>query len=274
MQDKTITAFNKTYTVTYEYPLSGQKKVYKVEEGGTKNIYILKMVPFVNLGDVERSYREANILKSIKSEYFPKVYEIDLSLENKVFYVLEEYIEGDNLSILKENYKEKEQKVIKLLIQLVEGLQILWEQEIVHRDLKPENIIIRKNGDPVILDLGIAKILNTQSLTQNTRMPYSNHYLAPEQYKNETHLISMRTDFFTLGIVCYELITGKHPFDMGKSEEINLNIVNCDFEKIMNNTKLNLLFEKMLAKKQFERFRNYKIMNNFIKENWGEVLCQ
>ena len=84
-------------------------------------------------------------------------------------------------------------------------------EEIV-RDLKPENIIIKTDGNPVILDLGIAKKLyssNSITLT-NERMPLSNNYCAPEQYKNEDFLISIRTDFFVLGIVLSEIYTGIH----------------------------------------------------------------
>lgn len=254
-----IKAFNKEYEDIYKYPLSGQKDVYKVTD--EDNIYILKIVCFNEINEIERSYREAEFLKNMKHEgYFPEIYNIQISFSEKKFYILEEYIEGNTLEMEKNNYKGREKKVIQLLYKLVIGMSELWENNIVHRDLKPSNIIIKPNGDPVILDLGIAKFLDLSPLTLSEKMPYSNYYFAPEQYKNLGHLISERTDFFVLGILTYELYTGEHPFNRE-----NNNLLNGIYKET-GNKNFDILISKLLKVQPYERFRTYEDFEEYLEE--------
>lgn len=257
-----INIFDKIFNVEEKYPLSGQKEVYRVSNNLQK--FIIKIIEFKEISEIERSYREAEFLmKKNNSDYFPKIYNINLSLPEKKFYILEEFISGDTLENLKSTYKDNEKKVIILLLNLIEGLNFLWKNKIIHRDLKPLNIIIKNNEKPVILDLGIAKFLEMSSVTLGEkRMPYSNFYFAPEQYKNIQYLISHRTDFFVLGIVIYELFTGKRPFN--NNEEI----LKCTYIKTGNKNFDNLL-EKLLKIQPYERFKNYKVfkehLENYLK---------
>lgn len=261
-----IKVFNDSFIIEYEYELSGQKKVYKVRDREGK-IKILKTFKFDDVGDSDRIVREAQILEEINSKYYPKIYSKDISLENKMLYILEEFIEGEKLSDLKNLYIGNEEKSVNLLKELIEGLKEIWNKDIVHRDLKPDNIIIRKDtGIPVILDLGIAKNLKLKKLTNAQRMPYSTGYVAPEQYKNEAGAISQRTDFFILGIVLYELYTGKHPFDLDNNVEIDKNIMNKQFKEIKGNSFLNSLFLKLLDKQPYRRFRNYNMITEFLEK--------
>ena len=98
---------------------------------------------------------------------------------------------------------------------MVKGHSVIWDKNIVHRDLKPENIIIRPNGMPCIIDLGIAGFLDLESLTKTISPmgPCTPIYAAPEQLTNNKNIIDPRTDFYGLGIIALELYLGVHPFD-------------------------------------------------------------
>ena len=99
-----------------------------------------------------------------------------------------EILAGNNV------YKNNQKLCLKLLLDLIEALDLIWNKSIVHRDIKPNNIKMRSNGKPVILDLGIAKLLDsTDNLT--TRMWFTPGYAPVEQFTNRIDLIDKRTDF-------------------------------------------------------------------------------
>ena len=95
-------------------------------------------------------------------------------------------------------------------------------------------------------------------------MPLSNNYCAPEQYKNEDFLISIRTDFFVLGIVLSEIYTGIHPF---KATDGKIDILG-EYNKT-DSVKLNKFIKKLLAKEPFNRFRTEKLILDYIERAWN-----
>ena len=141
----------------------GQKEVYKAFHP-KYGIVILKKGKFNSSTALERAKREVNFLQSIHSEYYPKNFEFIIDENAKNFCIVEEFIESKKITDLK-NYFNSEEKIINLLKQLINGLKILWNNNIVHRDLKPDNILITKNFIPKIIDLGIARFLDYESLT-------------------------------------------------------------------------------------------------------------
>ena len=261
----TLCIGKKEYIIEKTYDMSGQKKVYKVKDENEDN-YIIKVLQFNEIGDTRRFWQEIEVLQSIDSPNFAKLYYKDIDLDKKEYRVIEEYIDGKTLREDITAYKGNELNCITLFKKLILGLQNLWEKNIVHRDLKPENIIIKTDGNPVILDLGIAKKLyssNSITLT-NERMPLSNNYCAPEQYKNEDFLISIRTDFFVLGIVLSEIYTGIHPF---KATDGKIDILG-EYNKT-DSVKLNKFIKKLLAKEPFNRFRTEKLILDYIEREWN-----
>lgn len=207
-------------------------------------------------------------MQRIDSKYFAKIFDKSLDFENKKFLILEEYIEGKTLREKLVDYKSNEIKCISLFKELVVGMKILWDQNIIHRDLKPENIMIKPDGKPVILDLGIVKCLNESGLTlTGEKMPYTMRYCTPEQFKNETNSISQRTDYFILGIVLSEMYLGEHVF-INSNGEVDI----LGNYKRTGNSKLDDLLKKLLAKEPFDRYRNEKMILSHIKKEWGELL--
>ncbi|KAA9357281.1 protein kinase domain-containing protein [Larkinella humicola] len=189
----------------------GQKKVFIVNVG--TEVFALKVVENAD----ERLDRELEIYKKYNTSYgIPKIKEIDKFGKNLI--IFEEYIEGNDLSDISSTFNNNEEKIIKLIKEIVLILDPIWTANFVHRDLKPQNIRIKPNGDPVVLDFGIARDLNSDSITATGGQPLSYLYATPEQYQGKKNLISYRTDFFNLGLIAYYLYTNSLPFGNNKIE--------------------------------------------------------
>lgn len=208
-----------------------------------------------------RMVREVNIQNEFNSEYYPKIYFSEVNSDNILIY--EEYIEGKDLwEILSGDniYKNNQRLCLELLLDLINALDLIWNRSIVHRDIKPNNIKIRSNGKPVILDLGIAKLLDsTDNLT--TRMWFTQGYAPIEQFTNRNDLIDKRTDFFSLGVVIYELFFGERLFFT--NEDVIKKIPNFKKEGFNNSEKFNVIISKMLEKLIYKRYRR---TNDIIKD--------
>lgn len=184
---------------------SGQKSVFIVEIDSIE--YALKIIKVAD----ERTLREIEIHKKYDSNIgLPKIIKVE-KFESETI-ILEEYIEGNDLSNLLDTYLGNEDKILKLIYNISIILKPIWEDRYVHRDLKPQNIRIRDNGLPVVLDFGIARYLNDATITAAGTQPYTWCYASPEQISGNKELISYRTDFFCLGIIAYKLFYGTLPF--------------------------------------------------------------
>jgi serine/threonine protein kinase len=189
----------------------GQKTVFFVVIEGLT--YALKIINFAD----ERLVREIDIVNKYSvNNGIPKIVRVDTYGKETI--ILEEFIDGDDLSDIYPTYHRDEIKICNLLIKISLILKPLWVDGYIHRDLKPQNIRIRKNGDPVILDFGIARALNEDSLTATGTQPLSAYFASPEQYEGNKKLISYRTDFFCLGIVAFYLYNNSLPFGNTRAE--------------------------------------------------------
>ena len=187
----------------------GQKTVFMVVIAGIK--YALKIIHIAD----DRFEREVKICEQfIHSTGIPSIIRIEKYLNDTI--ILEEYIEGKDLSELYTAYKGNDIKVRELIFEIGNILRPVWNASYVHRDLKPQNIRIQNSGKPVVLDFGIARALNEDSLTATGGQPLSWLFASPEQYLGAKKLISYRTDFFCLGIVAYYLFTNELPFGNNK----------------------------------------------------------
>lgn len=202
---------------------------YKANPGGQKTVFIATIegkkyaLKIINVAD-ERFKREVNICSRFdKLEGIPSIKRIEL-FENDTI-ILEEYIEGYDLSEVADKYIGDADKVLKLIQSVIVILKPIWKAKYVHRDLKPQNIRIRPNGSPVVLDFGIARTLDEDSITATGGQPLSWFYASPEQYAGQKKLISYRTDFFCLGIVAYKLFSNSLPFGQDR------NVITDNFQK-------------------------------------------
>lgn len=164
-----------------------------------------------------RTAREINAMKMCDSEFIGKLIDHGKEIVTGTTYLfsIEEYFNGGTLmEKVKNKFLEPvEARSIGKCLAL--AIKHMWALDLVHRDIKPDNIMFRKaNNKPAFVDFGLVRDISQPSLTHDwiPQGPCSPFFAAPEQLKNEKHLIDWRTDQFGLAITIYFCLTGKHPF--------------------------------------------------------------
>ncbi|MFK9119560.1 serine/threonine-protein kinase [Peribacillus frigoritolerans] len=198
----------------------GQKFVYKATLIENSKDVALKIIKANQ--NPERIIREVQAVSSLRSPYFPAIFSTGKRIiENEEFvFVIEEYIEGKDLRSRLINQDLDINESLKIGLGLLDAIIEIHEKNLVHRDIKPENIMVDNNYRILLLDFGIARHLDLQSLTQDSALfgPLTVGYGAPEQITNEKRSISFRTDLFAWGVLMYELISGSNPFIIGSKD--------------------------------------------------------
>ncbi|WP_424026140.1 serine/threonine protein kinase [Methanoregula sp.] len=220
--------------------------------------------------DIERIEREIGILRQIESSYFPKNFKFE-KISNDRYLILEEFIESVPLSHCMDKFQEPN-NILILIKYLVTGLEIIWNKNIVHRDLKPDNILIPSNGIPKIIDLGIARSLDSTTITRHLAAgPCTPFYAAPELLRYDRKLIDKRTDQYNLGIILVQLLLkGTHPFDptLVGGQSIPYNILSDNwYRKIFDDpqfSKMGSIASTLLGFQQYQRFRTSEMLLNEI----------
>ena len=161
-----------------------------------------------NDGFVKKFKEEAQAAAGLAHPNIVNVY--DVGDENGIYYIVMELVEGITLK----NYIERKgrltiKEATSIAIQVSAGLEVAHNNHIVHRDIKPQNIIISREGKVKVTDFGIAKATTSQTTTSSAMG--SVHYASPEQARGG--YVDHRSDIYSLGIVMYEMVTGRVPFD-------------------------------------------------------------
>lgn len=207
--------------------------IKSIGEGGMANVYLAydtildrNVAVKVLRGDlatdekfVRRFQREALSASSLNHPNIVEVY--DVGEDNGQYYIVMEYIEGKHLKdLLKKRGHLTVTEVVDIMLQITDGMSIAHDSYIIHRDIKPQNIMILENGLVKITDFGIAMAMNATQLTQTNSVMGSVHYLPPEQANGKG--ASLQSDIYSMGILMYELITGKLPYRGDNAVEIAL----------------------------------------------------
>ncbi len=214
--------------------ISDRYQVIKsIGEGGMANVYLAydtildrNVAVKVLRGDlandekfVRRFQREALAASSLSNPNIVEVY--DVGEDNGEYYIVMEYIEGKHLKqLLKKRGKLTVSEAVDIVLQITDGLSVAHDSYIIHRDIKPQNIMILENGLVKIADFGIAMAINSTQLTQTNSVMGSVHYLPPEQASGKG--ATLQSDIYSIGILFYELLTGKLPFKGDNAVEIAL----------------------------------------------------
>ncbi|MBR4230546.1 MAG: Stk1 family PASTA domain-containing Ser/Thr kinase [Bacilli bacterium] len=214
--------------------LSDRYQIIKsIGEGGMANVFLAydtilerNVAVKVLRGDlandekfVRRFQREALSASSLTNENIVEVY--DVGEDKGEYYIVMEYVEGKHLkNLLKKRGKLTIAEVIDIMLQVTSGLSVAHDSYIIHRDIKPQNIMILENGIVKITDFGIAVAMNSTQLTQTNSVMGSVHYLPPEQASGKG--ATLQSDIYSLGILMFELLTGKLPFKGENAVEIAL----------------------------------------------------
>lgn len=205
--------------------------IRSVGEGGMANVYLAldtilnrKVAVKILRGDlasdekfVRRFQREAISASSLSHPNIVEMY--DVGEDDGKYFIVMEFVEGKSLkSLIKKRGGLTLPEAIDIMLQLTDGIACAHNSYIIHRDIKPQNIIVLDDGTVKITDFGIAQALNRHELTETNSVMGSVHYLPPEQANGTGTTI--KSDIYSLGIVMYELLTGKVPFKGDNAVEI------------------------------------------------------
>ena len=260
ISEEPITEILKLFPSAKPLGKGGQKVVFQIEHK-KYGICVLKIGIYQSKSSLERILREVEILKSLSTPYYPTHFEFTI-VEPNMFYSIEEYLEGPTLGEVLGSF-DNEESIIIFASHIIKALSFLWERRIVHRDIKPQNIIMSKEH-PKIIDLGIVRLLDAESLTQTYAPsgPCTSYYASPEQLENRKRDIDVRTDQFALGIVLGQIILrGAHPFSPaivgGESVPDNIlrgNWARIEIKKTVS-PQTSAFIEKLLGREPYMRFR-------------------
>lgn len=172
---------------------------------------------------VENFKRESQAAAGLSHPNIVGVY--DVGREGNINYIVMELIEGDTLNkIIEREAPMDYRKVIDISKQVASALRIAHKNKIIHRDVKPHNIMITNDGVVKLADFGIARAVNDATLSTGSKIVGSVHYFSPEQARG--NYVDERSDIYSLGIVMYEMLTGKVPFDGDNPVTVALKHIN------------------------------------------------
>lgn len=260
--------------------------IKSIGEGGMANVYLAqdtilnrKVAIKVLRGDlatdekfIRRFQREALAASSLSHPNIVEMY--DVGEDNGNYYIVMEYVEGRTLKqLLKKRGTLTLPEVIDIMLQLTDGIAHAHDSYIIHRDLKPQNIMIADDGAIKITDFGIAMALNSTQLTQTNSVMGSVHYLPPEQASGKGS--TTKSDIYSMGILFFELLTGKLPFKGENAVEIALKHMKDPIpsvRKINPNIPQSIenIVLKSTAKNPKNRYNDVKEMYNDLKTALNE----
>lgn len=256
--------------------------IEKIGEGGMADVYkakcqklnrydavkILKK-EFINDSTlVEKFTKEATAIANLSDNNIVNV--LDVGTQGDIHYIVMEYVNGKTLKqIIREEGKLSYEKVLDYGIQIAKALDCAHRNNIIHRDVKPQNILVTNDGVVKVTDFGIAKSPNSETITNTSRVMGSAHYFSPEQAKG--NYVDYRSDIYSFGVVLYEMITGRLPFDAESPVSVALKHIQEPVvppiiidEKIPEN--LNKLILKAMEKEPIKRYQSVKeILNDLLK---------
>ncbi len=248
------------YKIISKIGAGGMGEVYLAEDTELNRKVALKFLPRHLCQDEDcraRFRREAQAAATLKHANIITIHEVS-EFNGRPFMVME-YVEGKSL---RDTIKEKSLSIndaINLTMQICAGLNEAHEAGIVHRDLKPANILLDKNNQPIILDFGLATVKGVEKLTKTGSTLGTVGYFSPEQARGEK--ADKRSDLFSVGVILYEMITGRQPF-YHEYEAATMNaILHEDPEPIARfksgtTSELQQIIDKALAKDLSLRYQH------------------
>src|SRR5687767_1512505 len=246
------------YRIAEKLGEGGMGVVYKAEDTKLARLVALKFLPEGSAEDEESRVRFLNEARAAAALNHPNictVYEIGEGFE----FLAIEYIEGETIEAKRKRHPLPIGEALDITLQTVAGLQAAHEKGIVHRDIKSANLMLTGKGQVKIMDFGLARLTNRTRLTRTGYSLGTPAYMAPELYRNEG--ADERSDIWSLGVVIYEMIAGKLPFDADSDAGILFAVMNQEPAPLGSlrmdvPVSLDRLVKKALAKDRAARYQH------------------
>lgn len=257
----TGTILGNRYELLQKIGEGGMAEVYKAKCHLLNRFVAVKILKSQYSDDIEfvnKFKQEASSAASLSHNNIVGIY--DIGSENNINYIVMEYIDGKTLKqIINENGSLGYNTSINIAIQIAKALECAHNNNIIHRDVKPHNILVTRDGNIKVTDFGIAKATSSVTITNSDKIIGSAHYISPEQAKGK--FVDCKTDIYSLGIILYEMVTGKVPYDGESPVSVALKHVQEDLKppiKVNPNIpeSLNKLILKAVEKEPYKRYQS------------------
>ncbi len=248
------------YKVTTELGRGGMGVVYKAEDTKLERPVALKFLAAHAIEDPEhkaRFLREAKAAARLDHQNICPIYEID-EVDGQTFLAMA-YLEGQTLKDKIAERPLKLDEALDIAIQTAQGLKAAPQKEIVHRDIKPANLMLTEDGPVKIMDFGLAQLTDRSKLTKTATILGTPAYMSPEQARRQP--TDRRTDIWSLGVVIYEMVSGRLPFEAEREEAVAYSIVHEEPEPLTAQrvdvpVELDRIVSKAMAKEPGERYQH------------------
>ena len=195
----------------------GMSAVYRATDPNLQRVVAVKII-HSHLSDspdfMRRFEAEAAAVARMRHNNIIQVYDFDH--ENNTYFIVFEYIPGETLQAWLSRLNNEKRLLpiadaVRIAASIAEALEFAHQQELIHRDVKPANVMISVKGEPILMDFGIAKIVGGTQHTATGAVIGTARYMSPEQIKGER--IDARTDLYSLGIMLFEMLSGRPPYE-------------------------------------------------------------
>ena len=234
----------------------GMAQVYLAERASDGLQLVLKMLDEGlrrNDSFLQRFVREYQLIVSLENEYVARIY--DQGFSGARPYIAMEYLSGGTLAV-RMHEGMTSLAALRLTSQIAKALDAIHSRDIVHRDLKPQNIMFRDNGRPVIVDFGLARDLDADSiLTRHGEVMATPRYMSPEKCMGK--LADARSDLYSLGAIFYEMLTGERLYGDEGPAGLVYQHVHGDIPRLPARLAgYQTIIDRLLAKRPEDRFRS------------------
>jgi serine/threonine-protein kinase len=252
------------YKILEKLGEGGMGVVYKAHDTSLNRNVALKFLPPHLTKDESTRKRfivEARAASALDHPNICNIHEINETADEQL-YICMAFYEGESLSQKIKKGPLPLEEAVNIIVQISEGLKRAHEENIIHRDIKPGNIIITERGEVKIVDFGLAKLAGIE-LTRSTSSKGTVAYMCPEQIRGQK--VDHRCDIWALGIIFYEMLTGRLPFKGEYPEPMMYSIVNEEPKSLSQYLTdvpelLQAIIEKLLKKDPNERYQNISEM--------------
>ena len=241
--------------VEKELGLGGMARVYLAKEIKLDRMVALKVLNLLtdqgqDLG--ERFMREARTAAKLSHSNIVAIHDVG-QIRNRIYYMAMEYLSGGVLADLVKRDSLDPKYALEIFSAVASALDYAHSKGFIHRDVKPDNILFREDGTPVLCDFGIARAVGSATRLTKTGMSVGTpHYMSPEQARGKP--LDGRSDLYSLGVVLYEMLTGKVPFEAEDSVAVAIAHVQDPVPRLPEHLeKYQPLLDKLLAKDPDQR---------------------